>query len=115
MRKKRIYISGAISGVRRHEYMWRFADMERILIKRGHDVVNPTKLWPCKHSWVYPALVWLLGGKAAYRLVIRYDLFWLRRCDAIYMMWLSDRSRGARLERMKAAQWGKEILNYENL
>jgi hypothetical protein len=54
---------------------------------------------------------WLVGGETAYRCVIAYDLWRLRQCDGIYVMWGSERSRGSRLERMKAREWGIELVD----
>ena len=106
----KIYISGKISGLRRKDYMYRFEDVAGMLERRGYKVVNPTRLWPCRWRWVYPTMEWLVGGKTTYRCVIAYDLWRLRQCDGIYMMWGSERSRGARLERMKAREWGLGLV-----
>lgn len=108
--KKRVYISGKISGLRRKDYMYRFADVAGMLERRGFKVVNPTRLWPCRWRWVYPAMEWLVGGETAYRCVLAYDLWRLRKCDGIYVMWGYERSRGSRLERMKAREWNIEIM-----
>lgn len=107
---KNVYISGPISGLRREEYMYRFADVAGMLERRGYKVVNPTRLWPCRWRWVYPMFERLVGGKTAYRCVMAYDLWLLRRCDGIFMMFGSDKSRGARLERLKARQWNIEMI-----
>ena len=112
---KKVYISGPISGLRRKEYMYRFADVAGMLERRGYKAVNPTLLWPCRWRWVFPLLERMVGVKTAYRIVLRYDLSMLRQCDAIYMMWLSEKSKGARLERRKAAQWNIEILTCQDL
>ena len=100
--KKKVYISGPISGLKRQEYLCRFADVEGMLKRRGLVVVNPTRLAPCRWSWIYR----LIG----YRLTLAYDLWWLRRCQYIYMMWLSEKSLGSRLERRKAREWGIEEI-----
>ena len=110
MKNERIYISGAISGLKRREYMQQFANVEQMLKARGFRVVNPTRLWPCRWRLVYPVMEMLLGKRNAYRLTLAYDLFELRLCDGLYTMWGSERSRGARLERMKARQWNIEIM-----
>ena len=101
-----IYISGAVSGLRRKEYMMRFREVEQIFLKRGYDVLNPTILWPSRWAWVYPLMQRIIGKRRAYRLTLAYDLKCLRRCKYIYMMWGSEYSIGARLERRKAREWG---------
>lgn len=112
MKQKRVYISGAISNIKRHGYMKRFADVEQMLKAQGFAAVNPTHFLPCRWPWVYSALEWLLGKTNAYRVVMAYDLWRLRKCDAIYVMWGSDGSRGSRLERRKAREWGIPEMNY---
>lgn len=96
----RIYISGPISGLSRDYYMKIFADKEKQLrlVHPGCEVVNPTMLLPSRHLWIYR----LLG----YRLTLAYDLWHLRRCTHICVLAGAERSRGARLERMKAREYG---------
>ena len=62
-------------------------------------VVNPAETFIANMPWLYR----LLG----YRFTLWYDLRLLKRCD-MFMMVGNDwqQSRGARLERMKARQWG---------
>ena len=110
-RKQKVYISGAISNIKRHGYMRRFADVEQMLKARGFAAVNPTHFWPCRWTWVYPAMEWLFGKTNAYRVVIAYDLWRLRKCDAIYVMWGSGGSRGSRLERRKAMEWHIDLID----
>jgi len=49
----KIYISGPISGLERVDYMANFAEAERELRAQGYDVLNPTRLAPCRHLWIY--------------------------------------------------------------
>lgn len=93
-KENRIYISGPISGREREVYMRHFAEAEAYLKGWGFDVVNPTRLLPCKQEWLYK----LLG----YRLTLLYDLLHLRRCGAIFMLEGWEHSAGARLELRKA-------------
>ena len=67
-------------------------------------VVNPAETFIANMPWLYR----LLG----YRFTLWYDLRLLKRCD-LFMMVGNDwqQSRGARLERMKARQWGISELN----
>ena len=110
MRRVNVYISGPISGLRREEYMYRFADVAGMLERRGYKAVNPTRLWPCRWRWVYPLMERVVGGKTAYRCVLAYDLWKLWHCDGIFVMCGSERSRGARLERRKAREWGIDAV-----
>ena len=48
MKKRRIYISGPITGEPREKYMKRFAVAENILMAHGYEVINPTKVWACR-------------------------------------------------------------------
>ncbi len=66
-------------------------------------VVNPAETFIANMPWLYR----LLG----YRLTLAYDLWLLRHCTHIRMVgddW--QQSRGARLERMKAREWGIKEL-----
>ena len=100
--EKKIYISGAITGLPRNEYMERFSNAEQELIKRGYKVCNPTKLLPAKHLWVYK----LIG----YKLTILYDLWYLMKCDGICMIKGWSKSKGARLERAVAHIFNIELI-----
>ena len=95
---KKVYISGPISGLPREEYIEMFEEAERVLRAQGYRVLNPTRLAPCRWPWLYK----LLG----YRLTLAYDLWHLKRCRKIYKIPGWQQSRGARLESMKAHQWG---------
>ena len=83
-----------------HDIWWvRFFYRECEVSRKGYEVVNPARTIIANHPWLY----WLVG----YRLTLWYDLQLLKRCDFITMVeddW--RQSRGARLERLKARQWG---------
>ena len=102
--KKRIYISGPISGLSREYYLKIFADKERQLrlVHPDWKIVNPTKLAPSRWLWIYR----LIG----YRLTLAYDLWNLRRCTHICVLAGAEQSRGARLERMKAREYGIKLM-----
>lgn len=90
----KIYLSGPISGMARHDYMTQFQVVERFIMGRGHEVVNPTKLAPSRWLWIYR----LIG----YKMTLLYDLWHLFKCDHICMLTGWERSRGARLEKATA-------------
>ena len=107
----KVYLSGRMSGLKPDAWKWRFASWQILLGMDGHKVVNPARIWVARWAWLYKAMEMLVGRKTAYRIVLWYDIQLLRRCEAIFMVaddW--RQSRGARLERLKARQWGiKEI------
>lgn len=86
MKKKRVYISGPISGLARSEYLRSFRERERELEAKGYRVTNPCRLPMCRWPWLY-------------RLTLALDLVALSRCDHISMLpgWAS--SKGANVER----------------
>ena len=101
---KRIYISGPMSGVPRDQYLEMFRRAEQSLRDRGYQrIVNPIRVWACRWPWLYRIV--------GYRLTLWYDLRLLKRCTHIFMVGPGWRdSRGARLERMKAREWGIEEM-----
>lgn len=98
MKKEKVYISGAISGRDREEYLKQFNDAEKHLRELGYDVCNPTKALPCRFLWIYK----LLG----YKLTLLFDLWLLSRCDKICMLSGSECSKGAFLEKVAAETFG---------
>lgn len=90
MKKKKVYLSGPISGLDREEYLARFAYAEKLLRADGYDVVNPCRLLPCRWPWVYR----LIG----YNLTLLYDLWHLKKCDYILMLPGWGQSLGAVIE-----------------
>lgn len=103
MKKKKVYLSGRMSGLPEDTWRWRFATTQIIMEIRGHKVVNPADTIISRHPWLYKIV--------GYRFTLWYDLRLLRRCTYIHMLGNDWRlSRGARLERMKARQWLIEEL-----
>lgn len=94
MEKKRIYISGPVSGLDEADVRMRFSAAEWRLQGEGRDVVNPVRL--CSSGWDW--------GRS-----MRVRLSHLLGCDAIYMLkgWKGD--RGSRLEHFIALKLGMEI------
>lgn len=101
---KRIYISGAISGLPRNVYLKRFADVEHELVRRGYKVLNPTKLLPSRCLWVYRII--------GYKCTLLYDLWHLMKCDGICMVDRWENSKGARLELATAKIFGLRIVYF---
>lgn len=97
----KVYLSGRMSGLSADTWRWRFSQ-KKVLLEWDRDdvtVVNPADTTIARHPWMYR----LVG----YRFTLWYDLRLLRRCTHISMVgndW--HQSRGARLERLKALQWG---------
>lgn len=92
-----------MTGLERKEYLRNFYQAEERLRRAGfRKIVNPARLAPCRWPWLYR----LIG----YWWTIRYDLFWLRRCDMIYKLDGWQTSRGALIESAKAEKWNIKTL-----
>lgn len=102
MRKKKVYISGQISGLSREEYMARFARAEELLANEGFNVVNPTRFIVCRWPWLYQRL--------GYVGTLLYDLWRLSKCDVIYKIPGWKESRGANVESCWAFHYGIYLL-----
>ena len=100
--KKKIYISGPITGLERHVYLKNFDDAELKLRAMGYKVINPTKLLPSRFLWIYKII--------GYKLTLLYDIWHLWNCDGIYMIDGWQWSKGARLEKNIADVFGLEII-----
>ena len=111
-RNARVYISGAMTGKHRFEYLHAFRRAELELNGMGyHRVVNPIHVWVCRWPWLYRAMEWVLGCDTTYYSTLLYDLWLLWRCDAICMLPDWQRSRGACIENVVAAQFDMEVIN----
>lgn len=83
----KIYISGAITGLRLADAKNNFEAMEQILRNAGHDPINPMKVGlpeGGEHFWVEYMLA---------------DMPHVFEADAIYMLENWSQSKGARIER----------------
>jgi len=97
--KRRIYLSGGMSGVERADYVRRFGEAERILRRHGYGCINPCRVWACRWPCIYMAMEWVLGKRLAYAAVLAYDLILLMtRADGIAMLPGWRASRGAQIE-----------------
>ena len=97
--KRRIYISGPMTGIEPREYRRRFREAEAILRRHGYGCINPCREWPCRFPWIYKAMEFCLGHSKAYALILAYDLILLMtRADGIAMIPGWQASRGAQIE-----------------
>ena len=97
--KKRVYISGPMSNLRREQYMELFRRAEQSLRAQGYTkVVNPIRVWACRWTWWYRMMEMVVGCDTAYYSTLLYDLWLLRRCDFIYKLPGWRDSRGANIE-----------------
>lgn len=106
MSTKRVYLSGRMSGLSQKEWRWRFLTADMTWDMQGYEVINPADNIISRHLWLYKIV--------GYRLTLAYDLWLLKRCSHIFMVgndWMQ--SKGARLERLKAREWGIKELNQE--
>ena len=97
--KKKIYISGPISGHDIEERRAAFSAVERMLREEGLEVVNPLKVaFPedCTHEQY-----------------MRVDIALLIGCDYIYLMKGWDESRGAVTEFVIACSAGIDVYANE--
>ena len=97
MKRKKIYLSGQISGLEPEDAESAFNNMEKILRAQGYYVVNPTRLGVSDVSgkgWDY---------------YMKEGIKLLMDCDAIYMLTGSSNSKGASIERQLAYDLGMPI------
>lgn len=98
MQKKKIYISGKISGLTPDEYRANFLEAARQLHAQGYEVINPI------FNGVDATQPWQVHMKADIRLLLE--------CDAIYMLPNWELSNGATLER-EIAKALDFVIEYE--
>ena len=99
MSKRKVYLSGPMSGVERADYVRRFREAERILLRHGYGCINPCRVGVCRWPWIYRAMELSLGKRLAYAMVLCYDLLLLMtRADGIAMLPGWQASRGAQIE-----------------
>ena len=91
----RVYISGGITGI--PNYQERFKNAETMLYNKGHYPVNP-----CNVDAVMPP-------NSTWEDYVEVDLAILRRCEAIYMLYGWEKSKGARREIAQAVEMGIPI------
>ena len=103
MSKRRIYISGPMTGIEPREYRRRFREAESILRRHGYGCINPCRVWSCRFPWLYRLMNALLGKRLTYAVILAYDLILLMtRADGIAMLPGWQASRGAQIENYTA-------------
>ena len=101
--KRRIYISGPMTGIEPREYRRRFREAEPILRRHGYGCINPCRVWPCRFPWLFRLMNALLGKRLTYAVILAYDLILLMtRADGIAMLPGWQASRGAQNENYTA-------------
>ena len=97
--KRKIYLSGPMTGIEPREYRRRFREAETILRRHGYGCINPCRVWPCRFPWLYRLMNALLGKRLTYAVILAYDLILLMtRADGIAMLPGWQASRGAQIE-----------------
>lgn len=98
MTKKKIYISGKITGLKPSTAKQAFDVCERKLTAQGYETVNPMNA-------VY-------DPNKTYGQAMKECIQLLLGCDAIYLMSNWQSSKGAILEHLIASSIGIEILGW---
>lgn len=96
----RIYISGPMTGIPKHNYP-KFNRFATELREQGYDVVNPAELDDVAED------------PAEWHHYLRRDIVELVGCDSIFMLDGWENSKGAKLEHHLAIELGFENIIYE--
>lgn len=100
-KRKKVYISGPISGYNKAERYVKFRDAYNILLNLGYCPINPMFVD--------------LGEDASWQDYMREDIALLVQCDMIYFLPNWEKSEGAKIE-ATIAQWlGIETLDPSKL
>jgi hypothetical protein len=101
--KKRIYISGKISGLPEEEYKQRFKQAEEYLLGKGYAVYNPVEASVIQETY----------QELGYAACLAKCIAMLRFCTHIYMLEGWESSNGAIAEKAFADAVGIDTV-YEN-
>lgn len=104
--KKKIYISGKMSGLSKDVYQPIFAEAEKKLKAEGWIVFNPAD-----DSWQS----WLERLGKTYTEILFHDIQQLMHCDAIYMLDNFLESKGAKAEHAFAIAASLQVIYDEEL
>jgi hypothetical protein len=100
---RKIYISGAISGLEEQATRKRFEEAKQRWQALGFPVINPFDLYDeAKNYYASEPIAW---GK-----IMRLDLKALEGCQIIYMLKGWENSPGGRIERDFAVRLGLEVI-----
>lgn len=99
---KKFYISGGITGVK--NYKKHFAKAEKLLIKKGYEVVNPVKIG---EKIDFPKN---LSVKHQYAEFMKADIKALLECSHIYLLKEWHKSNGSMVECSVAVACGLRVV-----
>ena len=100
MKKKKVYISGQITGLEKETYTALFSYAEKKIESAGYTAINPARLDDCENP-----------EKMEWSDFLRRDIKLLCGCDYICLLPNWKESRGARLEATIAEQLGIQSVN----
>lgn len=103
-KKKRVYISGQITGLDEREYKAFFKQAEGILRQFGYDPINPTALDETENTEYWD-----------WHDYMKRDIKLLCDCDYIYLLPNWSKSRGAKFEYMIADMLQIPCLNLQDI
>lgn len=104
---RKIYISGAISGLEEQATRKKFREAQERWQRMDFPVINPFDLYDqAKKHYGTESIAW--------GLIMRLDLKALETCQAIYMLKGWENSPGARIEREFAMRLGLDV-KYEEI
>ncbi|MBQ2395648.1 MAG: DUF4406 domain-containing protein [Bacteroidales bacterium] len=95
-KKKKIYISGPITGTK--DYMSRFSTAHLSLARQGYSVVNPAMVNA------------MLPEDTTYDEYMAMSFAMLDMCDSVYMLDGWQNSKGAKMEFERAVKNGLNII-----
>ncbi len=93
--KKKIYISGPITGIKDNNKV-EFGKAAGLLISMGHETYTPFDVTPTRDDYIWEDYM-------------KLDIVALMGCDAIYLLDGWERSKGARLEKTLAESLGLAV------
>lgn len=98
-KRKKLYISGPISGLTRFEYVNNFNRAQTVLLRKYQNitVISPIRIKP-------------LFGIRKYWCHIVADIFYMLKCDAVAFMPNWKDSKGAKIEMVFTILTNKQII-----
>jgi len=105
--KKKIYISGGMTGIPEYNAS-AFSKAEKMLTKKGFECVNPFTVGRGLEDKLN-----LCTKEEKYFVFMEADINELMKCDCIYLLNGWEKSKGANLENTIATFFGLDII-YQN-